>query len=572
MSSSGIAAALPKVPTSPAVAQNAADSYTAKGDVLGTDIKSQISGALADMQAREKKADDLEASLDPNALKPPVLQPMPKAEQTDPIKEWGSAAMAIASLGGLFTRTPLITSLKAASGVLNAYKTRDSAAAQTAFDSWKIANQNAIDAAKWSVDAYKDAIEQIKTDRDGGKAELMAVASALKDETIPYMLQHYGPATTTKLIADQERQITAMEKAAPDIEIRHNQAQNGLAVMDAQNGLAQAQQSKDPAKIAAAQAVLQSATQRAQSYNAATSKRGAGAGGGGDLTPEGETLAATMFAQTGQMPSLGMGGGPIRVKIINDAAKLLTDSGVNPADAVAGQADVKAARSALTKVSTLSAVSSGQEKAALKAMSLAESLMDKGAGTDAGSVVNRWLQAGKQATGDPDVAAFNTAIDTFTNEYAKIITGSTSATGATDASRREAADMLSKFGSPEQMKAQMAVMEKDMGYKVDSWSQTKDLLHKNIAGTNVGGMSPAKIDAAISQYGIDGALQRATTDPERMAISDRYEQTHNIGPDRKQAKADPSWPSPQGHANGSKLKDASGKVVATVKDGKWVPQ
>lgn len=141
--------------------------------------------------------------------------------------------------------------------------------------------------------------------------------------------------------------------------------------------------------------------------------------------------------------------------------------------------ETKADVASLTQTTKLYDTSHAQEQSINGAIGQITSLMNKGAGTSMGPVVNRWLQAGKKATGDKDVAAFNTAVETAANEYAKLITGSTA---ATDASRAEASTMLDKFQSPEALMAQIHVIQKDGHFKVQSYSDRKDAIQARIDG------------------------------------------------------------------------------------------
>lgn len=159
--------------------------------------------------------------------------------------------------------------------------------------------------------------------------------------------------------------------------------------------------------------------------------------------------------------------------------------------------ETKADVASLTQTTKLYDTSHAQEQSINGAIGQITALMNKGAGTSMGPVVNRWLQAGKKATGDKDVAAFNTAVETAANEYAKLITGSTA---ATDASRAEASTMLDKFQSPEALMAQIAVIQKDGHFKVQSYADRKDAIQARIDGG--GGKSAAATDSGKLPDGV----------------------------------------------------------------------
>jgi hypothetical protein len=176
-----------------------------------------------------------------------------------------------------------------------------------------------------------------------------------------------------------------------------------------------------------------------------------------DLSPDAIDTDARLYLLTGQMPSLGFGNaGTIqraRIAIQNRAGELAHAQGSSVADILAGRAEFKADTSSLAQLSKMADSAISFENTALANMKIVEQLMDAGAGTDAGPVINRWLQAGKVATGDPDVAAFNAAIMTAATEYAKVMSGSTGSQGSTDSARAEAQAIVSKLFSKAQIEA-----------------------------------------------------------------------------------------------------------------------
>lgn len=147
-------------------------------------------------------------------------------------------------------------------------------------------------------------------------------------------------------------------------------------------------------------------------------------------------------------------------------------------------AGTKSDASSLGNITKLFDASTAQEQSMKGAISQVTALMNKGAGTNAGPIINRWLQAGRKATGDADVAAFDTAIRTAANEYGKIISGATGAGGSTDASRAEASVMLDKFQTPAAILAQLGVIQRDAGFKIKSYADQRDQINGRISGNN----------------------------------------------------------------------------------------
>lgn len=161
-----------------------------------------LKSAVADYTSAEAKAGDTEVkqlgALEGEAgkLVPPKLDvpPPPTPKTTDPHVVWGSLAMGLAALGSLMTRTPLTTAMNAAADVVTAYGKKDQAAANQAFDTWKIASDNAVKMADFQQKAYDEALsgierrehmtieERAQADREAD-AKLRGVMTAFGDQT-----------------------------------------------------------------------------------------------------------------------------------------------------------------------------------------------------------------------------------------------------------------------------------------------------------------------------------------------------------------------------------------------------
>jgi hypothetical protein len=216
------------------------------------------------------------------------------------------------------------------------------------------------------------------------------------------------------------------------------------------------------------------------------------------LNPEAVDMEAKQFLVTGQMPSMGFGGSDARIQILNRAAELASEQGHTIEDYIAGRAAWKADTASLGQITKIADAVNGFENTALHNMEVAEKLMDKGAGTSLGPVVNRWLQGGKQATGDPDVAAFNTAMGTVSSEYGKIISGGSASIASTpEGAREEAAEWLNKIQSPEAINAQFAVARQDMTNRKNSLFQQKEAIQQRLRSPELGAPPPSQSDVPV---------------------------------------------------------------------------
>ena len=97
-------------------------------------------------------------------------KPEPKSEQTTPEQTWGSMAMAVASLGGLLTHTPVTTSLNAMAGVVKATRENDTERAKQEFDRWKVAHEASAKMVDYTLKLYDEALKTT-----GPRAQLAAI-------------------------------------------------------------------------------------------------------------------------------------------------------------------------------------------------------------------------------------------------------------------------------------------------------------------------------------------------------------------------------------------------------------
>ena len=199
------------------------------------------------------------------------------------------------------------------------------------------------------------------------------------------------------------------------------------------------------------------------------------------LSPDALNVAAEVYRTRGTLPPLGMGkvATKSRNMILNSAAFKDNMENVTAREAAVNQITGKNTASALQQVSKQEAMVGAFEKNAQLNGNLALSLSDKVDRTGV-PVFNKWMQAGqKSIAGDADVSAFNAANETFTNEYAKIMSGSMGNTVVSDSAREHARDMLSTTQTKEQYKSVMNVLNQDMANRMTGFSQQKEQLNNS---------------------------------------------------------------------------------------------
>ena len=455
--------------------------------------------------------------------------------RTDPLQAFGSAASIFAIAASAFTHTPITNALNGSAAAMQAIKKGDEEGYQRNYDAWKENTKVALERHNAQHEDYQDAIEKMKTDMATGAAMLTAATAKYGDRATALMNE---AGLYEKLGSLQESRANAarsMLEAIPKLELDNLKVQSVFAMNGAQKALADAQQSGDPAAIVRAQVGLQRVQQQVATLHSVENPYATGTTGlktgvdqltidaindkisdadkaaraagktltaqdrlqiasdvqsqaktGQSITDDPQMLsyAAEVFRKTGRMPPMGQGtaGALGRRAILHEAAKQAAESGNDAGSDLATQADIKADTSSLQQITKVYDSASAFENTALQNMKIAERYMDKGAGTGAGTVLNRWIQAGRVATGDPDVAAFNQAVTTVANEVAKINSGSTGSQGATVSAQIEAADSLNKSYTPDQIREIFKVMKIDMQNKKDQYDLQRSEIKKRISG------------------------------------------------------------------------------------------
>jgi hypothetical protein len=206
------------------------------------------------------------------------------------------------------------------------------------------------------------------------------------------------------------------------------------------------------------------------------------AGGGGDLSEDAKNAAAARYNIDGTLPPMGMGkaGMSLRTEILNRAAKMA--AGRDPTEQRVQQISNKADASALLQLRKQQTAGENFEKTALKNADLALSTSEKMDRTGV-PVFNKWLQAGRRGTGSVEAANFDAANNSFVEEYAKVMTGSTGGAAATDSARQRAHELLDTSMTPEQYRSNVDILKKEMANRVQSFREQAEETEGRIRDT-----------------------------------------------------------------------------------------
>ena len=296
-------------------------------------------GAAKDVyEGKMAEANKAEESLDPNALTPPKLTPPPQPKETSPVEVWGSSAMMVAGLGGLLTRRPLINSLNAMGGVINAYRQADQTAAQKAYDEWKVNTENAVKMAQFSIDAYKTALSKIETDKKTAQSDFLTTAKALGDENAAYVATHYGIDAAIRYVDAQQTQLLRMMESGNKMEQMKPALDAQVAAAVAIKNLQALRKSgrATPEQLAAATQDVKDKIEIAQVYGKASA-----AGVGGYISTPDDARSAAAEVATGMplnqvVPGYGKQAVAMRQQARSDALKLIKEQNPGMTDEQAG--------------------------------------------------------------------------------------------------------------------------------------------------------------------------------------------------------------------------------------------
>lgn len=447
-----------------------------------------------------------------------MMEAAPKPVATPPAQQWGSIAMAVAALGGLLTHTPITTAFNAAAGVLNAFKKGDMDAASEQFQQWKTSHDAALKMADLEIKQYEAAIKSAGAAPREAQAEMAALTASYKNDyanklwnegkTDEALAVHAGFKIKVDDMGNAGKNFEAQAKlaVANKIQADHPDWDKSQVYLEAERQMHGAASTgaleKDQVKRMLAMEHPDWDEGRLDT-EAESTIAGAKTKGRLDAQPKKLVLndaavdmEAKSFLMTGKMPAMGMGSGDARVQILNRAGQLAKEQGHTVDDYITGQAAWKADAASLGQITKIADAVQGFEKTALANMEIARGLMNKGAGAATGPVVNRWLQAGKLATGDPDVAAFNTAMGVASSEYGKVISGGSASIASTpEGARAEAQEWLNKIQSPDALEAQFDVARRDMANRKNSLFEQRAIIEQRIRETPGSGNQPGAGDA-----------------------------------------------------------------------------
>jgi hypothetical protein len=162
------------------------------------------------------------------------------------------------------------------------------------------------------------------------------------------------------------------------------------------------------------------------------------------------------------MPPLGMGkeAAQMRQAILPKRPSNGRRWGFRPAKRMSSPPQNKSGLAELAKIAQMKAQVQTAENTASANATQVLSLLGS-AGSTGSPIFNAWQQAGRRATGDAKVSAFDVAVKTLSTEYARVMSGGNSQQ-LSDSARHEADALIHTSMTPDQFRATIKQMKIDM--------------------------------------------------------------------------------------------------------------
>ncbi len=236
--------------------------------------------------------------------------------------------------------------------------------------------------------------------------------------------------------------------------------------------------------------------------------------GAANMSDQALQFAADTYRTTGKFPT-SMGRNPsMQAKVLEKVAADAAATG-DTAAAIAARSEARKANSmALDQVTKLEANTKSYYDTMDKNL---QNLLDiQGKVDSTGSpLINKVYRAWQQGvSGDPEVARYVTYLNAVQGEYAKIKSGSLGNQAASDASRKEAAEVINKFMSQGQIQAVADAMRTEGNNRLSSIRDEKQSL--------LGGLSTA------TQNSAPGVSQTPSAKVVTQAQVQDYAKKHNL--------------------------------------------
>lgn len=426
--------------------------YQSEADKILAQVNAANAPAIKGITANIAKRDQILSQPVPHPVIP-QLGGMPRAPDQsprDPKQVFQQNSTILAMLGSLFTRKPLVTAMNAAAAAMKGYAEGDKDAAERAHKTWKDSLEAAVAQNQAEMDQYNLLMQDTSLTLEDRNAQLAGLAASNNDQNM----------------------LAALKSGAPDMQ--YNLLQGRQKSAESLTGMLIQSQQFEQQQALEREKMAETERYHAQLTGTAT--------GSGPLDPETVQMLAQQYISGDPSALSGLGSGRMglmaRKQVLDFAAKsqqggATPDIALSRAGYAADKATLKQMQNYISRADTFQSVF-------LKNINQVKKYSQAGVAGEV-PVINKWIQAGRRATGDPDVAAFDAAIRTAGREYARIMSGPTSNAQLTVSAQATADEMLSPNMNADQLQAVINVMEQDIQNSIGAAADTVDAIKSSIS-------------------------------------------------------------------------------------------
>ena len=450
---------------------------------------------LANMQ-KQFAADQSLVQKDAAAVQPFNPGPAPQAPPPETlVKQFATPAVAFALLASAFTHTPMVTAMNSVAAAMRARREGNQAAYQSAYQAWKDNTALALQRHDGQQKDLEDALNLLSSDQTAGTAALKAYGAMYGDQIVTANAEAGNFVDLAKIAASRADTAAKLQ----------------IAQMNLQGGA-------DPSGIGAS----------GGSFNVPPMPPGGNEAAYNSFKNSPNAANVMAYVMSGldrrYLPNLAYGdkAGHAQwnrdVKAFYESYNLSADAGVNQ------RATVKAITTDIGNISRQLA----QNQASAQAFTtqyekIKQKIQQQGAPPgDLGPAINEYIQTGRVTSGDPAVVEYATDIGTLSEEYSKIIAGSTGAAGSTVYSQQFAKELLNANFNVAQMDGAVAAAEQNMAAKERSYQDTITQYSQML--TMIPGQQPPDASGVASGGTStpppDWAIQRLKDNPDKAADFD----------------------------------------------------
>ena len=385
------------------------------------------------------------------------------------------------ALGGMAAKHPApMASLAAISGATQGWLEGDAIRRKAEMDRWNMETKRALALHKEQQEEYQDALASHKLSLDQ-KLRALEVISHKWDDQVTFNLA-------------QQKNVEGLLKELDSREFRYMQLQemHQRTYEMSQN----AQQRIELQKM-----MMENAAQYHRDLLAFREKE-LKKSLESQLTPDATTLLAEQMLRTGAMPPMGMKASGDRIAVFNRASEIARSRGIDPSTLPVLRAEFHSQGAALTQLEKQKGTVEAYEKTVEQNIQNALVMSDKRNGQGL-TVLNRWIQGGQRATGDPDVAKFHLLVATVSSEYTRVMTANGPGGVTSDTARAESQKLFDPHMTPQQLRAVADGMILDMHSRMKGYDFAIEGLRTGMAGA---GMTTENKNRATTVKGVGAPL------------------------------------------------------------------